>query len=280
MINENTHKYSVSAMCKVLQMPRSTYYYHQNNQHKVNKGNNDEILADEIEDIFISNRRCYGTRKIKIALSKRGLYVSRRKIGVLMKQRNLVSTYTKMKFKVTSSKVNQSTTKNHLNRNFKKHKQYKYIVSDLTYVRVDNRWHYVCLFSDLYNREIIGYSVGQRKNADLVFKALASIETNLFNISYIHTDRGREFDNQLIDKVIDVFNINRSLSRKGNPYDNAVAETIFKAVKTEFINTTRFYTIEQLEIELKMYINWYNNERIHAGLNYQTPTSYKLMNSV
>ncbi|WP_239701680.1 DDE-type integrase/transposase/recombinase, partial [Mammaliicoccus sp. D-M17] len=140
-----------------------------------------------------------------------------------MKQRNLVSTYTKMKFKVTSSKVNQSTTKNHLNRNFKKHKQYKYIVSDLTYVRVDNRWHYVCLFSDLYNREIIGYSVGQRKNADLVFKALASIETNLFNISYIHTDRGREFDNQLIDKVIDVFNINRSLSRKGNPYDNAVA---------------------------------------------------------
>ncbi|WP_436879138.1 integrase core domain-containing protein, partial [Mammaliicoccus sciuri] len=71
---------------------------------------------------------------------------------------------------------------------------------------------------------------------------------------------------QLIDKVIDVFNINRSLSRKGNPYDNAVAETIFKAVKTEFINTTRFYTIEQLEIELKMYINWYNNERLHAGL--------------
>ncbi|WP_180991499.1 IS3 family transposase, partial [Mammaliicoccus sciuri] len=133
-------------------MPRSTYYYDQNNQHKVNKENNDEILADEIEDIFISNRRCYGTRKIKITLSKRGLYVSRRKIGVLMKQRNLVSTYTKMKFKVTSSKVNQSTTKNHLNRNFKNHKQYKYIVSDLTCVRVDNRWHYVCLFSDLYNR--------------------------------------------------------------------------------------------------------------------------------
>ncbi|MHD0368767.1 hypothetical protein ACY2C8_00625 [Mammaliicoccus sciuri] len=58
-------------------MPRSTYYYHQNNQHKVNKENNDEILADEIEDIFISNRRCYGTRIIKIALTKRGLYVSR-----------------------------------------------------------------------------------------------------------------------------------------------------------------------------------------------------------
>ena len=88
------------------------------------------------------------------------------------------------------------------------------------YVKVANTWHYVCLFIDLF-REIVGYSAG--KNANLVVKAISKINHNLKQITLFHTDRGKEFDNKLIDEVLKTFEIERSLSTKGCPYNNAVA---------------------------------------------------------
>lgn len=94
------------------------------------------------------------------------------------------------------------------------------VVSDLTYVKVKNRWHYICIFVDLFNREIIGSSVGPNKDA--VSRAFASVQGDLRQIQLFHTDRGREFKNKLIDETLTAFNIDRSLSMKGCPYDNAV----------------------------------------------------------
>ncbi|KAA1035036.1 transposase, partial [Macrococcus equipercicus] len=82
-------------------------------------------------------------------------------------------------------------------------------------------------------------------------------------------------DNHLIDEVLDTFGIQRSLSMKGCPYDNAVAEATFKAMKTEFINQYHFYSIGNLNIELFDDVNWYNNVRPHGALNYLTPKEYK-----
>lgn len=97
------------------------------------------------------------------------------------------------------------------------------------------RWNYICIMIDLYHREIVGYSVGANKDANLVKQALLSIPYKHDAIELFHSDRGSEFDNQLIDSVLNTFGIERSLSRKGNPYDNAVAESSFKCMKTEFI---------------------------------------------
>jgi Transposase and inactivated derivatives len=90
-----------------------------------------------------------------------------------------------------------------------------------------------------------------------------------------HTDRGSEFKNQLIDEVISTFNIQRSLSMKGCPYDNAVSEATFKLVKTEFVKNRRFVSLEHLENELKSYIKWFNEKRIHSTLGYLSPLEYK-----
>ena len=129
------------------------------------------------------------------------------------------------------------------------------IVRDLTYISVGEKWHYVCLFVDLFNREIIGHSVGENKTADLVYKALASIEANLQNVQMFHTDRGKEFDNKLISEALETFGIQRSLSMKGCPYDNAVAEATFKVFKTEFANSAHFASLEQLALELDDYVH-------------------------
>jgi len=128
---------------------------------------------------------------------------------------------------------------------------------------------------DLYNREIIGYAAGKKKDAALVLKAFSSINRPLSTLKLFHSDPGSEFKNKSLDELLKTFNIERSLSNKGNPYDNAVAEATYKVVKTEFINNYIFDTLEDLKRELFDYVNWYNNVRIHGSLNYKTPVQYR-----
>ena len=175
--------------------------------------------------------------------------------------------------------LNESETGNVLNREFNTDKALKVVVSDLTYVRVGHNWHYICLLVDLYNREIIGHSAGPHKTAALVQRAFASVPYNLNQLELFHTDRGTEFKNELIDDALDAFGIKRSLSEKGSPYDNAVAEAMFKTIKTEFVNGIVFPCQESLDLALFDYINWFNNIRIHGSLNYLTPAEYKLSNA-
>lgn len=257
-------------MCKVLQISRSTFYY----ESQMNSSS-DEV-SQAIEVIFKDSQNNYGTRKIKEELRKLDITVSRRRIGRIMKERGLVSTYTVAQFKVHKDTCNESLVANELNREFDNKAPLAAVVSDLTYVRVNHKWNYICILIDLFNREIIGYSTGARKDAGLVYKAFASIKTNLKNISLFHTDRGNEFKNRLIEDVLKTFAIKRSLSMKGCPYDNAVAEATFKIIKTEFVRNYHFESVEELNIKLTDYVNWFNKKRIHSTLGYLSPFEYKL----
>ncbi|HAP3961987.1 MULTISPECIES: IS3 family transposase, partial [Enterococcus] len=90
-----------------------------------------------------------------------------------------------------------------------------------------------------------------------------------------HTDRGKEFDNQAIDELLTTFDINRSLSHKGCPFDNAVAESTYKSLKVEFVYQYTFETLQQLDLELFDYVNWWNHLRLHGTLGYETPVGYR-----
>ena len=138
-----------------------------------------------------------------------------------------------------------------------------------------NRWHYICLLVDLFNREIIGHSAGPNKDANLVTRAFASVQGDLREIQLFHTDRGSEFKNKLIDETLTTFQIDRSLSMKGCPYDNAVAEATFKILKTEFVHQLHFRNLEHLKLELDDYTNWFNNHRIHGTLGYMSPVNFR-----
>lgn len=168
-------------MCKVLKIPRSSYY--DSIKRKNNKITKDDSNVEHaVINIFNSNRKVFGTRRIK----------------------------------------------NHLNRVFNREQQMETLVSDLTYVKVAGTWHYICLFIDLFNREIVGYSAGKNRGANLVSKAISRINHNLEQIKLFHTYRGKEFDNHLIDEVLETFIIKRSLSFEGCPYDNAITEATMK----------------------------------------------------
>src|SRR5690554_3985507 len=257
-------------MCKILKISTSLIYY-----KPVTGDRNDDHLTLRIIDIFKSNRRAFGTRKIKEFLEYEGIVASRRKIGRIMKQEGLISVYTIKQYKSQSSKVNEDEVVNVVNRAFDNRDHLEVIVSDLTYVRVRDKWHYICLIIDLFNREIIGYAAGKHKTADLVYKAFSKINYPLDKFRIFHTDRDNEFKNKTIENILETFDITRSLSAKGNPYDNAVSEAGMKVIKTEFVYQEKFDSLEVLEIKLFDYINWYNNIRIHGSLNYMTPVSYR-----
>lgn len=211
----------------------------------------------------MASRQNYGTRKIKYELAQLGYRVSRRKISRIMRAQGLASQYIKTSYKPhRQATCNEAPIHNLLSRNFNREQPLDIIVSDLTYVRVGTNWCYTCLVIDLWNREIIGWATGRHKDAKLVKQALQSIPYRLDAVRVFHTDRGSEFDNQLIDEALRAFEIDRSLSAKGCPYDNAVNEATNHILKTEFIYQHQFINLRQLNVLLADYIHWYNYKRI------------------
>lgn len=253
----------------MLNVPRSLVYY------KKKQRKTDSRLENEIIRIFKSSRNNYGSRKIKKELIKLEIIASRRKIRQVMKKYNLVSNYTVKQFKVHKTGCNNDKIDNVVNREFNNRNNLEVVVSDLTYVRVRDKWCYVCLLINLFNREIVGFSADRNKTAELVYDAFLNSNVNLSKVQIFHTDRGNEFKNKLIDEVLETFDIKRSLSHKGCPYDNAVAEATYKIIKTEFAFNKVFDSLDELKLELADYINWFNNKRIHSSLGYMSPVEYR-----
>ena len=257
-------------MCRVLNIPRSLVYYKKKARVYNTK------LENAVIAIFRESKNNYGARKIKEELNKRNIVASRRKIRQIMDKYRLVSNYTVKQFKIHKSSCNNDEVENIVNREFDNRDDLEIVVSDLTYVNVAGKWHYICLLINLFNREIVGYSAGPNKDADLVYEAFLNSKINLTKIKVFHTDRGNEFKNKTIEEVLKAFEIKRSLSKKRCPYDNAVAEATYKIIKTEFAFNRVFISLEELKRELRAYVLWYNNKRIHSSLNYRTPVEYRL----
>lgn len=256
-------------MCRLLKLARSLYYYRPKPRHNFNLH-----LENAVIEAFKRSRNSYGTRKLKVVLKRQGLVASRRKIGEIMAKYGLVSSYTIKHYKPHKATVNNDSTANLVDRDFNKRKPLQVVVSDLTYVNAGGKWHYICLLVDVASRRIIGSAVGPRKDAKLVEAAFYSVKENLSKIGIFHTDRGSEFKNKIVDEIISTFGIRRSLSAKGCPYDNAVAEATNKILKTELISNKGFCDLNQLKLALFDYINWYNNVRIHGSIGYLTPNRY------
>jgi len=197
-----------------------------------------------------------------------------------MKKYNLVSKYV-LRYKKKKGKgkdsVNEENKPNIVERQFNDRKPLEVVASDLTYVRVGGRWHYICLLTDLHAREIIGFAAGRERDAKLVRKAFYRVNCDLRDIDIFHSDRGGEFKNEILDSIISAFGMRRSLSKKGTPVDNAVSESLYNTVKTEMIYGEVFDNLDELELELFQFVNWYNNTRLHGSLNDLPPSEYKAL---
>lgn len=257
-------------MCRFLKLPRATYYAILARLEKVHTNEYEQSVISS----FKNSKNIYGARKIKKQLERDGIILSRRRIRRIMIKNSLFSAYTVLNYKPQKAGVNREAVENVVNQEFEGRKPLEVVVSDLTYVKVAGKWCYVCLLIDLYNKEILAYNVGKNKDSNLVYDTFMKLEKPLNKIQIFHTDRGTEFKNEKIDILLKENNIQRSLSKPGNPYDNSVAESMYKTLKKEFVKGQNFSNLEVLDLELFDYINWFNRIRLHGSLGYLSPKEY------
>ena len=150
-------------------------------------------------------------------------------------------------------------------------------VGDITFIKVNKEWSYLSVVMDLHTRKIIGWTFEKKRSADMVSESLimAANDNRYTSSTIFHSDQGSEYASRKYIKELDDRNIQASMSRKGHCWDNAYMESFFHSLKTEMIYFNHFKTLEEATAYIIDYIYFYNHERLHSGLGYQTPAEYE-----
>ena len=231
-------------------------------------------IAGDVRAVRRDGRERYGARKIKAALERKGVTASRRRIGNIMREQGMTSAYARRRSEPHRTRADEARLANLPDRGFDGYAPHTRPAGDLTYVRVGGDWAYVCLLAGLADRGIVGHSAGRTRDASLVLGAFATLDFPPADVQVFHTDRGGGFDDTGIDEPLDVFGIKRSLSRKGNPYDNAVVESTNRPLKKELVYRNSYATIEQLRHDPDDCVWWSDNQRLHSTLGYRSPKEF------
>jgi transposase InsO family protein len=238
-------------------------------------------LKTRITALFNKNRQVYGSLRIQKALEREGLFYSRSYIALLMKQLGLRSVVSKQfKVSTTDSRHNLPIAKNLLNRNFTANQLGQKWVSDISYIKINNQWNYITTILDLADRKLLAWTLSDDMTTEnTVYKTWlkARKKREIANNHIFHSDRGVQY---AANKMTSIFKastkIKQSMSRKGNCWDNAVAESFFKTLKYECTNRYNFSSYLQTYTVIEDYIKWYNYERLHSSLGFKTPAEKEL----
>ena len=231
-------------------------------------------IAGDVRAVRRDGRERHGARKIKAALERRGVTASRRRIGGIMREQGMTGAYARGRSEPHRTRADEAGLANLPDRGFDGYAPHTRPAGDPTYVRVGSGWAYVCPLAGLADRGIVGHSAGRTRDAGLVLGAFATLDFPLTDVQVFHTDRGGGFDDTGIDEPPDVFGIKRSLSRKGNPYDNAVVESTNRLLKKELVYRNSYATIEQPRRDPDDYVWWSDNQRLHSTLGYRSPKEF------
>lgn len=276
----NSSKFSIEKMCKVFKVSRSGYYDWLDRTPSRRAIENQKIEST-IKIIYQESKGRYGSPKITKELECRGMIVSRPRVARMMRSEGIKSIIQK-KYRVstTDSKHDYPVAENHLNRNFKALSTGQKWVSDITYIRTDQGWLYLTIIMDLYDRKIIGWALSNTMTTrDTILPAwkMALINRPINGHLIFHSDRGVQYASDEFRKTLIGKPVRQSMSRKGNCWDNAVAENFFKILKSEMVNHHHFFSLLYAKNEVFEFIEiWYNRKRRHSYLGYLTPVEYGL----
>lgn len=263
-------------MCQALKVSASGYY----NWRKRGIGKREESnrrLLERVKRAFELSRSTYGCPRIMEDLWAKGWTYGKNRVARLMRLHGIRPKRNRRFKRTTDSKHSFPVAPNLLNQQFVTDSPASIWVSDITYIWTGEGWLYLAGILDLYDRQIIGWSVGKRINGQLTLDALRkaimrrSPEDDLIH----HSDQGRQYAAFAYCKLLEDNHIAQSMSCKGNCYDNAVMESFFKTLKVELIYRYRFRTREEAKKRLFDYIEiYYNRQRRHSALGYLTPAEF------
>jgi len=282
-IKQYSSCHRVQKMCQVLKVSRSGYY--QWLKRKLSpRAQANEVLLIEIKKIhsdpYMEN---YGSPRMTAELIDRGLMCSEPRVSRIMK-RNTITSKIKLKYKVTTnSDHKKKRSPNLLQQNFVVNAPNKVWVSDLTFIWTIEGWLYLTTVLDLFHRKIVGWAMSDRMFSDVTTEAALKQafkrERPLENL-IIHSDPGVQYASDKFRRDLSDYGMKQSMSGKGNCYDNAVAESFFKTIKTELIYKTKYRTRKEARQAIFHYIEYfYNRKRKHSYLGNLSPEQF-LMNHI
>jgi len=264
-------------MCSVLGVSDNGYY-NWLRRGKSQRKRDDEQLASQIEDAYYENRGVYGIPRIHAELKTRGIKCGRKRIARLMRERNISAMRKRRQAKKTDSNHSSPIAPNLLERDFTADAPNKKWMTDMTFIATGEGWLYLAGVIDAYSRRLVGWAMGSEHDAELVKQALqmALVMRQPGAGLVHHSDRGSEYASKSYQEMLHQHNIQISMSRKGDCYDNAMIESFWGTLKEECFGLEIFHTRKEAKTAIFEYIEvFYNRKRKHSSLGYLSPIDYE-----
>lgn len=260
VIYRHKNKYSISEMCRFFKVSRSGYYDY---LQRMDKPAKDLPLANMIRECQKKTKQTYGYRRVCIWLERQGIHHNPKTILRIMNKYNLLSQVRRYRaYRRFGEHLHKYP--NLLNREFTATTPNQKWVTDISYIHTKQGVLYLSMIRDLYDNSIVAYKTGTAQTVNLVTDTikLAKKKEKVTTEVQLHSDQGFQYTSQAYFKLTKSYGITPSMSRRGNPYDNALAENFFGILKAECINRRKIFTYDEARLIISEYIDFYNNERI------------------
>ena len=276
-IRAHQNQFSVSRMCAVLKVSRNGYYDWRDRPES-KRAQEDRTVLNQIRVVHTRSRQAYGALKTWRELRAEGFNWGRHRIARLRREAG-IEARRKQRFRITTqARVGVIAAKNRLKQRFKAKAVNRVWVGDITFVPTVEGWLYLAVLIDMYSRRVVGWAMSERIDQQLVVDALnmALLQRRVKPGLIHHSDQGRQYSSAAYQAVLEHHGMIASMSRRGNCYDNAVAESFFSSLKNELIHHSSFRTRDQARTAIFEYIEaFYNRQRRHQSLDYLSPVDYE-----
>ena len=252
-------KYAISEMCRFFEVSRSGYY---DFVKRIDIPAKDLPLAEKIRECQEECGKTYGYRRVQLWLERNGIHHNPKTVLRVMQKYNLLSVVRRRKYHYYSQALHKYP--NLLNRDFKAERPNQKWVTDISYIHTVQGVLYLSVIRDLFDNSIVAYKTSTTQNVQLVLETIkaAKRKEKVTAELQLHSDQGFQYTSHPYFKLTQSYNIIPSMSRRGNPYDNALAENFFSILKTECIYRVKLKTYEEARLLISQYIDFYNNQRI------------------
>ena len=252
-------KYAISEMCRFFEVSRSGYY---DFVKRMDIPAKDLPLAEKVKECQEECGKTYGYRRVHLWLERKGIHHNPKTILRVMQKYNLLSVVRRKKYHYYSQLLHKYP--NLLNRDFNAERPNQKWVTDISYIHTKQGILYLSVIRDLFDNSIVAYKTSTTQNVQLVLETIkaARRKEKVTTELQLHSDQGFQYTSHPYFKLTQSYNIIPSMSRRGNPYDNAMAENFFSILKTECIYRVKLKTYEEARLLISQYIDFYNNQRI------------------
>jgi len=277
-IREHRQEYSVKRMCQLLSVTRSGYYAWRPEKRGLREKEN-LVMVEQIRSEFKTSRQTYGSPRIQVALRRKGVACGRHRVARLMRREG-ISPQKRHKWHpvTTQRQPGVIPAPNRLNQDFSASAANQKWVSDFTYIDTAEGWLFLAIVLDLFSRKVVGWAMSEQMDTTLVETAFRMAVHGRQPTATLlhHSDQGSQYTSAAYQSSLSSANIQMSMSRVGNCYDNAVAESFFGTLKAECV-TDQFATRTLARTKIFEYIEvWYNRRRLHSTLGYLSPAEFEL----